>query len=199
VTIGDLAGYPRETLVRRLGGALGGHLADLASGIDDRRVEPVAETRSISVEETYDADLSDLARIHRELLAQADRLSARLRREGFVAATVQLKVRYGDFTTVTRSHTFAEPVSTARDLHRMAVELLARTDAARRPVRLLGLGAAGLAAADAPRQLDLGRGAVWEDLERAVDTVRDRFGRSAVDRARLIGDADGVGDTPGPR
>jgi DNA polymerase-4 len=198
VTVGDLAVLPREALVRRLGGALGGHLADLAAGIDDRTVEPGGETKSISVEETYDADLVDPARMHRELLAQADRLSARLRAEGFVATTVHLKVRYGDFTTTTRSRTFAEPLSTARDLYRTALALLDRTESLRRPVRLLGLGAAGLVAAAAPRQLDLAPRS-WDDLERAVESVRDRFGRSAVDRARLTGDDGDGADHPGSR
>ncbi len=196
VTIGDLAALPRETLVRRLGGALGIHLADLAAGIDPRPVAPGEESRSVSVEETYDIDLSDVGRMHRELLAQADRLAARLHREGFLATTVQLKVRYGDFTTVTRSHTFTEPVGMARDLHRTAVALLARTDAATRPVRLLGIGASGLVAAGAPRQLGLSEGS-WADAERAIAEVRDRFGHSAVDRASLTGEAGGGGRPPG--
>jgi len=197
VTIGDLAGFPRTTLVRRLGTALGGMLADLAAGVDDRPVEPAGAARSISVEETYDIDLDDLSRIHRELLGQADRLATRLRQDGFVAATVQLKVRYGDFTTVTRSHTFAEPVSTTPELHRIALELLGRTQAARRPVRLLGLGAGGLIGATAPRQLDLAARS-WDDLERVVRDVRDRFGRSALERARLAEDTSIRRDSPGP-
>ena len=196
VTIGDLAALPREVLIRRLGGALGGHLADLAAGIDPRPVAPGEEIRSISVEETYDTDLGDVGRMHRELLAQADRLAARLHREGFLATTVHLKVRYGDFTTVTRSHTFAEPVAMARDLHRTALALLGRTDAAQRPVRLLGIGASGLVAASAPRQLDLSEGS-WADVERAIATVRDRFGQSAVDRASLTGEGGDHGPPPG--
>jgi DNA polymerase-4 len=93
-------------------------------------------------------------------------------------------VRYHDFTTVTRSHTFAEPVATARDLNRAARELLARTDAGAMPVRLLGIAAGGLVEASAPRQLGL-EARPWDEVEKAVAEVRDRFGRSAVDRARL--------------
>jgi DNA polymerase-4 len=183
-TVGDLAAQPRDILVRRLGPAWGGHLSDLAAGIDAREVTPGAEARSISVEETYDRDLTDLPRIHRELLAQADRLADRLHHEGYLATTVHLKVRYPDFTTLTRSHTFGEPVATARDLHRAALDLLTRTDAGAIPVRLLGIAAGGLVEASAPRQLGL-EARPWDEVEKVVAEVRDRFGRSAVDRARL--------------
>lgn len=184
-TVGDIADYPRETLVRRLGDSLGSHLWDLASGSDPRRVEPADGGRTISVEQTFETDLTSREDMERELLAHADRLATRLRRSGYVATTVQLKVRYGDFTTVTRSHTVDHTVSTARDLYRIALELLDRTDAARRPVRLLGLGTDGLVGSGEPRQLGLGPRS-WEDLEAAVESVRRRFGGSAVERARLL-------------
>lgn len=195
-TIGELAAMPREILVRRLGPALGGHLSDLAAGLDPREVTPGTAVRSISVEETYDQDLTDPDRIRRELLAQADRLADRLHREGFLAGTVHLKVRYPDFTTVTRSHTFAEAVATARDLHRAALDLLARTDAGAIPVRLLGIAAGGLVEESAPRQLGL-EARPWDEVERAVAEVRDRFGRSALDRARLTRRPSDPGARPG--
>ncbi|MFH1104421.1 MAG: DNA polymerase IV [Actinomycetota bacterium] len=192
-TVGDLAAFPRETLVRRLGEALGGHLWDLAAGRDDRQVVPPSGARSISVEETYDADIIDSDLLRRELLAHADRLASRLRSAGFVAATVQLKVRFDDFTTVTRSHTFDQPVSTGLDLYRAALTLLGRTAASRRPVRLLGIGTDGLVPAGDPRQLGL-TARSWDDLEEVVEEVRGRFGRDAVARARLV---DPVPDLPG--
>src|SRR3972149_6315467 len=86
----------------------------------------------------------------------------------------------------------------ARDLPRTALALLGRTDAAQRPVRLLGIGASGLVAASAPRQLDLSEGS-WADVERAIATVRDRFGQSAVDRASLTGEGGGHGPPACPR
>ena len=186
-TVGDLAGFPRTTLVARLGESLGGHLWDLATGRDERSVTPAGEVRSISVEQTYDTDITDPEVLHRELLAHADRLASRLRRAGFVAATVQLKVRYDDFTTVTRSHTFQQPVSTGRDLYHAALTLLDRTAARHRPVRLLGIGTDGLVTAADPRQLDLAPRS-WDDLEEVVEELRDRFGRDAVGRARLLDD-----------
>lgn len=186
-TIGELAELPRVTLVGRLGEALGGHLWDLAAGRDDREVVPAGEVRSLSVEQTYDRDISDHETLRRQLLAHADRLASRLRRAGLVAATVQLKVRYDDFTTVTRSHTFPQPVSTGRDLYQAALTLLDRTAAGVRPVRLLGIGTDGLARSAEPRQLDLAPRS-WDDLEEVVEEVRGKFGHDAVGRARLLGE-----------
>lgn len=183
-TIGDLADLPAALLERRLGTALGSHLARLARADDPRPVEPGSETKSISVEITYEADLTDPDRIEAELLRHADRLAHRLRRSGMRGRTVQLKVRFSDFTTVTRSHTLAAPVDTAHDLYEAARSLLERAGVARRPVRLLGLGADGLEPASAPRQLGL-HGTAWEDLEGAVDRIRARFGADAVRPARL--------------
>lgn len=197
VTIGDLAELPRSVLVRRLGSALGGMLSDLAAGTDERTVEPVGPARSISVEETYAEDLKDSDRMERELLGQADRLSSKLRQDDLVASTVHLKVRFGDFTTVTRSHTFREPVATVLELHRSALALLRRTDAMRRPVRLLGLGVGGLISANAPRQLDFGARS-WDDIERAIEGVRDRFGHESVERARLVDTTEASRPGPGP-
>jgi DNA polymerase-4 len=197
VTVGDLAAIPAEVLVRRLGAALGGHLADLAAGRDERPVTPGADVRSISVEETYERDLTAPDRIRAELLDLADRLAARLHREAYLTMTVQLKVRYPDFTTLTRSHTFREPVSSAHDLLRAALDLLGRTDAGAIPVRLLGLGATGLIEESAPRQLGFDA-TPWDEVERAVAEVRDRFGRGALDRARRLHPTDGRDATPGP-
>ena len=101
------------------------------------------------------------------------------------ARSVTVKVRYPDFTTVSRSHTFAAPVSTSVEINDIAGRLLERTAAHRRGVRLLGLGADGLVTADGPRQLVLDGGA-WEEIDEAVERVRSRFGSEAVRRARLV-------------
>lgn len=191
-TVGDIAAFPRTTLVRRLGDAVGGHLWDLASGSDPRTVESAVSARSVSVEETFDTDLVEADQVDREILALADRLASRLRRAGFAASTIHLKVRFEDFSTVTRSHTFEQPVSTVRDLYGTARALLARTAARTRPVRLLGIGADSLVAAAEPRQLDLAPRS-WDELEDVVEEVRGRFGSSAVARARLL---DTEGDPP---
>jgi DNA polymerase-4 len=110
-TIGDLAVTSEVTLRRRLGPAVGGHLAALARGEDDRFVTPEASARSISVEETYPQDVSATEAVERELLRLCDRLAGRLRRSGYGGKTITLKVRFADFTTVTRSCTIRSSVA----------------------------------------------------------------------------------------
>lgn len=183
-TIGDIAAFPRQTLERRLGESLGGMLWDLAHGRDGRDIGGVAAHRSISVEQTYEVDLTGPDEMDRELLAHADRLAARLHRQGLVASTIALKVRYLDFATVARSHTFPAPVSSSAEILATGRRLLQKTAAAERGVRLLGLGAEGLHESGEPRQLGL-ESAAWEEIDDAVEQVRARFGSAAVSRARL--------------
>jgi DNA polymerase-4 len=184
-TVGDIAAIPATTLIGVLGPAAGRHLHDLARGIDPRPVEPDSEVKSLSVEETYSHDLQGRALLEAALLSLAQRLSGRLRRAGLTGRTVTLKVRFDDFSTVTRSHTTDSAHDGARELHHEAVRLLGEVQAGR-PVRLLGLGAALLEEADSPRQLELGRSRSWEKVEQAIGGIRDRFGDDAVTPARLV-------------
>lgn len=186
-TIGDLAATPPETLVRRLGPTLGRALSDLAAARDDRPIEPGEGAKSISVEETYHRDLTDPQAIDRELVRHSDRLAGRLRRSGWTGSTVTLKVRFGDFSTITRSETIGAPTATAHVLLSVARRLLERAAARARPVRLLGLGVSSLEPATAPRQLAIGD-AEWDDVEDAVAQIRARFGPDAVGPARLLDD-----------
>lgn len=185
-TIGELAAMPRAALEARLGASLGAQLWRLARAEDDREVGAGGEAKSISVERTYEHDLRDATVIDEELLRQADRLVRRLRRSGYAARTVTLKVRFADFTTITRRSTSPTPIATAHDLAEVARRLARRTQIGRRPVRLLGLGVGTLEGASTPRQLGLVGGA-WEEVETALDRIRDRFGDDAVGRARLAG------------
>jgi DNA polymerase IV len=131
-------------LLQNTVGSLADWLVQLAHGIDERPVEPERDRKSISSETTFARDLTDAAQIERELDALAAEVAAALERQGLVARTVTIKVRYADFTTVTRSHTAQGATRSARSLSVRARALLERTDAARRPVRLLGVGAHGL-------------------------------------------------------
>jgi len=185
VTVGDLAELPEESVMRALGPSNGRHLLELANGIDNRPVIPDTETKSVSVEETYDHDLEDRDTIETALLAHAQRLSGRLRRSGLAARTVTLKVRYEDFSTITRSVTAGGPIDSARDLYKSARELLDSVETGR-PVRLLGLGGSGLEMSGEPRQLDLGADEDWVKVSDAVAEVRDRFGEHSVEPARLL-------------
>ena len=128
-------------------GSLADWLLKLAHGIDERPVQPSRERKSLSSETTFAHDLTDAAQIGRELDALAAEVAAALARKGLLARTVTIKVRYDDFTTVTRSHTAQGATSSARSLSVRARALLERTDAGRRPVRLLGVGAHGLSPA----------------------------------------------------
>lgn len=185
-TVADLAEIPALTLKRHLGEAAGGHLHELAWGRDPRRVVPESIAKSISVEETYEQDISGKERLERELLRHADRLADRLRSAGLAGRTVTLKVRFADFTTTTRSETLATPTDVARDLYRLARDLLVTASSGERPVRLLGLGASSLGPADAPRQLAVDRPAKWGDLADTVDEVRSRYGTASLRPARLV-------------
>jgi DNA polymerase-4 len=134
-------------LLQNTVGGLADWLVKLSHGIDERPVQPERERKSISSETTFARDLTDPAEVARELDALAAEVAASLARKGLVARTVTIKVRYADFTTVTRSHTAQGATSSAKSLSVRARALLERTDAARRPVRLLGVGAHGLSLA----------------------------------------------------
>jgi DNA polymerase-4 len=118
----------------------------LAVGDDNRPVEPNRASKSSSSESTYTPNLTDLARICEEIDKMARANARWLARKGIVARTVTIKVRYSDFTTITRSHS-QEATSDADQIAQRAVALLDKTDAGRRPVRLLGAGVYNLEAA----------------------------------------------------
>jgi DNA polymerase-4 len=185
-TIGDLADVPEPTLAKRIGPSLARHLSRLAAGIDPRPVESNTATKSVSVEETYDTDLTEDVDIERNLLRLCDRLASRLHRAGYAGRVVTLKVRFGDFATVTRSETVSEEISATSMVWDEARRLLAHVDRSGRGVRLLGVGLSGLVEAGEPHQLSL------EERPRdiaaeAVEEVRDKFGDAAVFRASLMG------------
>ncbi|QGG97086.1 DNA polymerase IV [Actinomarinicola tropica] len=178
-TVAQLAALDVDVLRSVLGDAAGRHLHELAHARDDRPVVPDAPPKSVSHEETYATDLVDLAVLRREVVRQADAVASRLRRAGLTGRTVQLKVRFGDFRTITRSTTLDVPLDTGPEIARAAKALLDRLDLAG-GVRLLGVGVSGLGD-DSGRQLSLiDVGAGWEDASRAVDLIRDRFGDAAI-------------------
>jgi DNA polymerase-4 len=186
-TIGDLADTPAASIEHRLGSSTGAHLAALARGEDPRSVVTETQAKSISVEETFAVDRTDRDAIETELLALCDRTVGRLRRAGYASRTVTLKVRFEDFSLVTRSETMAAPIDTVPALWEVVQRLLVRARVGRRAVRLLGVGAGGLVAADAPHQISL-TGAAREAAAEAAEDVRERFGDGIVIPARLLDD-----------
>ena len=184
-TVGDIAALPEPSLVKAVGPSAGRHLHDLANGIDLRDVVPDIHAKSISVEETYERDLESSDVVQTALLSLAQRLSSRLRRAGLRSRTISLKLRYKDFTTISRSHTEPSGVDGARAIYAIAIALAKERDRSD-PVRLLGLGASSLEAAEAPAQLGLDSEVHWDKVEDAVAEIRHKFGDSSVRPARLL-------------
>ena len=137
-TIGDLQDYPGN--LRTLAGSFGPTLKQFALGEDDRVLETDSETKSISSEETFERDTADKRVLRDCLRAQAIEISGELNEKQLGAHTVQVKIRYSDFTTLTRQITVEDPISHAEEIFRLGCFLLAREKLANRPVRLLGLG-----------------------------------------------------------
>ncbi len=189
-TVGDLAAVPEDALVGALGKASGHHLHALAWNRDDRAVEPNRELKSIGHEETFPVDVADPAALHAEAVRMADRVAARLREADRVARTVQLKLRFGDFRTITRSRTLPEPTELASEIAATAVELLERVDVSE-GIRLLGVSVQQLEPADAVQTtlaLDGDAGTPTPSgarerrvaAERSMEAVRARYGSDAV-------------------
>jgi DNA polymerase-4 len=139
-----------EKVLREAVGSLAEWLRQLASGIDDRPVEPNRETKSSGSEITYNEDLSDINDIRREIDEMARDAASWLARKQLFCRTVTIKVRYSDFTTITRSHSKTPATRDTDDIASRAVALLERTDAAARPVRLLGVSVHNLEDPSAP-------------------------------------------------
>ena len=131
-------------------GSLAEWLMQLSHGVDDRTVEPNRETKSVSSETTYAKDLTDWREINQQIQALAEDVAEQLKRKGLRARTVTIKVRYDNFKTITRSHTTEYFTDSRLELVNRAQTLLERTEAAERPVRLLGVGAHSLKLADVP-------------------------------------------------
>jgi DNA polymerase-4 len=208
-TVGSLAAVPAETLGGAVGRAHGRHLHQLALGIDDRRVEPDRAVKSVGHEETYATDHFDAGTLHTEVLRMSDAVAARLRAGGVAGRTVTLKVRYGDFRTITRSRTGAAPLDAGRDIARSAGGLLEAVDISP-GVRLLGVSVSALAAAGPGPAVQLAlaldgpadepaapfgsersdpAAVGWAAAADAVDEVRRRFGAGSVGSAALLGRA----------
>jgi DNA polymerase-4 len=151
-TIGDLQQYSGD--LRALVGVFSRRLRAFAFGNDDRPLELGDEVKSISSEETFDRDTMDRTQLRRCLWAQAEEIAAKLKRKRLIAQTVQVKLRYSNFQTLTRQMTLEDPLQSTRELYRTACFLLAREKLVRKPIRLLGVGVSGLIEGE-PRQLKL--------------------------------------------
>jgi DNA polymerase-4 len=187
-TVADIAHTPVDTLRRALGDNAGPALHALAWGRDSRSVMPPRRERSIGADETFSYDVDDPAYIHRELLKLSDRTAARVRAAGMVGRTISIKVRFSDFTTITRSKTLRDPTDVSRDIYATARALFDALGLQRARLRLVGVRMEGLMDSDqAPIQGLLGEPEHgWRDADRAVDRASARFGAGAVRPASLV-------------
>ena len=185
-TIGDLQKRKEQDLAGRYGDT-GEHLAHLARGIDHRSVNIERESKSVSAETTFETDVKDMAELRRRLWPLCERVADRLKSYGLAGATVSLKLKTARFKLRTRNRRLAQPTQLAEVIFQAAEPLLLK-EASAAPFRLIGIGMDTLtdaALADAP---DLfakpGEAPRHAKVERAMDSVRARFGRKAIRKGR---------------
>ncbi|MCE5219284.1 DNA polymerase IV [bacterium] len=183
-TIGQLARFPEDHLQRQFGN-LGPHLHSLALGQDDRPVETEREAKSVSAETTFAQDIADRALMEATLLRLAEDVGRRVRRGGLRGRTIQLKLRFESFETITRRQTLPRPTDADATLYQVVLRLLGEAPLTGRKVRLLGVGLSGFGEEVQPSLFEEG-GAVHSALDEAVDALRSRFGRDAIRRGRLV-------------
>ncbi|MFC6153298.1 DNA polymerase IV [Nocardioides yefusunii] len=191
-TVGQVARTPLPTLHRALGAAVGTHLYELAHGVDRRVVVaksgPHAPEASVGADHTFEHDVIDASVTERELLRLSAKVATRMRAGGVAGRTVTIRVRFSDFTTITRSRTVSEPTDVTLEIHRTAVALLRQLGLQRARVRLVGVRVSGLVPRSRVQtQMELGqREQGWSDAERAVDAAARRFGSAVVGPASLL-------------
>lgn len=178
-TIGDLAKWPEMELTRMFG-ENGRDLAKHSKGIDDRPIVTEHETKSISQEITYSKDVRDDAVLQKTLREMSAEVGKQLRRNNLAGKTIKLKLRWPDFTTLTRQTTLSSPTDQDDEIERVALELLKAVRKPNQAVRLIGVGVTGLG--EPIRQLGL-----WEmgsekqrKLQEAVDELREKYGEDII-------------------
>jgi DNA polymerase-4 len=196
-TVGDLAHTPLATLQRGIGVAAGSQLHHLAWGTDRRAITPRRGShepdKSMGADETFGRDTDDRAVVMRELLRLSAKVTRRMRTAEVAGRTVTLKVRFADFTTITRSRTLTDATDVTGEVHATAAALFDALGLQRARIRLVGVRVEGLVPRQqVQRQLVLGaRDRGWEEADRATDAAALRFGGGAVRRATLL-----IGERP---
>ncbi|HEX6539102.1 MAG TPA: DNA polymerase IV [Candidatus Dormibacteraeota bacterium] len=177
-TLGELAALPLEVVQRRVGAAQGRSIWERARGIDTATVVLPGRPQSVSREETFDRDVSARAQLLQRIAELSSDVAGRLRAGGWTARTVTLKLRYHDFATITRQHSLPAPTSADVAVRDTATALL---NAAwnHAPIRLLGVGVAGLEEAS---QLNLFTAPREGRIDHTLDSLRARFGTNAIRR-----------------
>jgi DNA polymerase-4 len=185
-TIGDIRKLPAATLRAKLND-YGDRLHQYAQGIDDRPVRVDREAKSISHEHTFEQDLKDPDEVRAIIARQSEDVAYRVRKHSRFARTITIKVRFGDFQTVTRSVTLDHPTDQTSEIHQAARDLFDRWAQSYRPVRLIGVGASQLT--DHPETsglFDQQSNETRRTVDRVGDEIINRFGKDAVRRASSI-------------
>ncbi|MFZ9308777.1 MAG: DNA polymerase IV [Candidatus Nanopelagicales bacterium] len=185
--VADLAYLSEGILAKVIGSSMAEHLINLAWGRDERRVIAERSEKSISNEMTFAYDLADTEEIEKYLYELGLKVSKRLKEHDYLAGTISIKLRAGDFSTLTRSKTLLAPTNTTYEIYQVTKSLLAQTKN-RKPVRLLGVKAEKLLPQeDAWNQLDLGQiELAWLKADSAMAKVQNKFGDAALLPARLL-------------
>jgi DNA polymerase-4 len=188
-TIGDIAGLSLELLEQKFG-THGKSLHFASLGLDNRDVETEHETKSVGHEFTFDADLAEMEAIRRELLELAVMVAKRLRRYQLQGRTITLKVKYHDFRQVTRSMTIKQHIADSKRIYEEVLQLLEKTDAGQKPIRLLGISVSGLKLESGSNQQflfqEMQTGEKREKINKALDTIQEKFGSTSILPGRLL-------------
>ncbi len=197
-TIAQLRLLPLEVLKSKFG-INSEHFWRLARGIDSRPVVPDRDAKSISHETTFASDIDDVLALHAWLMELTDQVARRMRRYGIVGKTLQLKLRYSDFETITRSQTISEQTNSTSVLSETATQLFAANSSeVGRGIRLLGVGVSGLGTGGHEQLPLFDKEESMRDkrMDQASDTIRDKFGSIALQRASSM--AQGIHFRPDP-
>lgn len=184
--VGDLKRFSKEQLIRRFG-RFGSRLHELANGRDDSEVALEREIKSLSSEGTLESDTGDLAYLKRLVASHADKVAWRLRREGLKGRTVTLKIKFDDFSEMSKSRTIDYPTDSTKIISDSAIELLFN-DPLKRKVRLIGVAVSKLKESGEGYQMDLFEDWHAQEKERRVDETMDeikmRFGKRMIKKGR---------------
>ena len=188
-TVGDIANTPRSTLIRVLGQASGGSLYELAWGRDYRDVEIEHIEKSISSSETFDQDLDSQEEILKEFLRLTERSVERMREKSFAAGTISIKVRFTDFKTISRSKTVDLPITGTQEIFEVVKNLYLALNLENVLIRLVGVSLDSLVEDEEINQMVLGqRTSGWQQADKAVDRIKNKFGSASLRPARLVED-----------
>ena len=188
-TVGDIANTPRSTLIRVLGQASGSSLYELAWGRDYRDVEIEHIEKSISSSETFDQDLDSQEEILKEFLRLTERSVERMREKGFAAGTISIKVRFTDFKTISRSKTVDLPITGTQEIFEVVKNLYLALNLENVLIRLVGVSLDSLVEDEEINQMVLGqRTSGWQQADKAVDRIKNKFGSASLRPARLVED-----------